>query len=268
MVCLVRSEDRKPSKRVFPLLQNLDLDTVTFEQVQGVGDPITIEDMNEQELQDLVLVNLARLAVSGEWTGLLEAGGGGGFIPATPNGVTGPRFLLAPIGTMGATDGQVAGSIGYLYACPFIAPKGNLSLTTDTSGGCSIRVVTGAASATTIIGVYDVDSGNNPRTLLATSTFDVSFGPGGEHTNAWDSAVTLNEGELYYVAWLRPSDESGTVELHCWEAYEVPALLWRNATSLKNLVYDIENSPMTSMPATFGTPDATNRELPCVGVVI
>jgi len=61
----MRSEDRKPSKRVFPLLQNLDLDSVTFSQVQGVGDSITIEDMNEQELQDLVLVNLARLVVSG-----------------------------------------------------------------------------------------------------------------------------------------------------------------------------------------------------------
>jgi len=52
----MRKEDRKPSKRVFPLLQNLDLDTVTFANVQGVGDSITIEDMNEQELQDLVLV--------------------------------------------------------------------------------------------------------------------------------------------------------------------------------------------------------------------
>jgi len=66
----MRAEDRKPSKRVFPLLQNLDLDTVTFAQVQSVGEPISIEDMNEQELQDLVLVNLARLCVSGEWTGL------------------------------------------------------------------------------------------------------------------------------------------------------------------------------------------------------
>jgi len=81
----MRSEDRKPSRRVFPLLQNLDLDTVTFAQVQGVGDPITIEDLNEQEMQDLVLVNLARLAVSGEWTGLLEAGGGGSGMPIFPN---------------------------------------------------------------------------------------------------------------------------------------------------------------------------------------
>jgi len=76
MVYLVRSEDRKPSRRVFPLLQNLDLDSVTFAQVQGVGDPITIEDMNEQEMIDLIIVNLARLVCAGEWNGLLTAGGG------------------------------------------------------------------------------------------------------------------------------------------------------------------------------------------------
>ena len=73
MVYLVRSEDRKPSRRVFPLLQNLDLDTVTFAQVQSTGEPISIEDMNEQEMLDLIIVNLARLAVAGDWTGLLDA---------------------------------------------------------------------------------------------------------------------------------------------------------------------------------------------------
>ena len=73
----MRDEDRKPSKRVFPLLQNLDLDNVTFAQVQGTGNPISIEDMNEQEMIDLVIVNLARLCVAGEWDGLLDSGGGG-----------------------------------------------------------------------------------------------------------------------------------------------------------------------------------------------
>jgi len=58
------------------MLQNLDLDTVTFAQVQSTGDPISIEDMNEQEMVDLIIVNLARLCVAGEWDGLLTAGGG------------------------------------------------------------------------------------------------------------------------------------------------------------------------------------------------
>ena len=57
----MRAEDRKPSKRVFPLLQNLDLDSVTFAQIQSTGNPISVEDMNVQEMFDLVLCNLARL---------------------------------------------------------------------------------------------------------------------------------------------------------------------------------------------------------------
>jgi len=69
----MRSEDRKPSKRVFPLLQNLDLDSVTFAQISSTGESITIQDMNEQEMIDLIIVNLARLCVAGEWSGLLSA---------------------------------------------------------------------------------------------------------------------------------------------------------------------------------------------------
>ena len=98
----MRSEDRKPSRRVFPLLQNLDLDTVTFAQVQGVGDPITIEDMNEQEMVDLIIVNLARLVCAGEWSGLLSAGGGSDapiYAPFTPTENSGDNGFtpIAPI---------------------------------------------------------------------------------------------------------------------------------------------------------------------------
>ena len=72
----MRTEDRKPSKRVFPLLQNTDLENVSFATLQSTGQPISIEDMNEQEMVDLIIVNLARLCVKAEWDGLLEAGGG------------------------------------------------------------------------------------------------------------------------------------------------------------------------------------------------
>jgi len=46
----MRAEDRKPSKRVFPLLQNLDLENVVFQNIAKVGNPISIQDMNEQEM--------------------------------------------------------------------------------------------------------------------------------------------------------------------------------------------------------------------------
>jgi len=61
----------KKSKRVYTLLQNIDLENVTFANIQGVGNTISIEEMSEDELRRLVLINLARLCVKGEWDGLL-----------------------------------------------------------------------------------------------------------------------------------------------------------------------------------------------------
>lgn len=60
----------KKSKRVYQLLQTKDL-TISFDQFDDVGKPITIEEMNEDELRRLVLINLARLTVKGEWNGIL-----------------------------------------------------------------------------------------------------------------------------------------------------------------------------------------------------
>ena len=59
------------SPRVYKLLKNTDLENVTNAQVTSVGDPITIEDLNREELIRLIIVNLARLSVKSEWDGLL-----------------------------------------------------------------------------------------------------------------------------------------------------------------------------------------------------
>ena len=65
------------SPRVYKLLKTKTLeagdqeDQIQFSDVQGVGDPITIEELNREELYLLVLVNFARLSVKQEWDGLL-----------------------------------------------------------------------------------------------------------------------------------------------------------------------------------------------------
>ena len=61
----------KKSPRVYTNLQNLDLDNVTFDNIQATGNPISIEMLNEDELRRLILVQLARLSVKSEWNGLL-----------------------------------------------------------------------------------------------------------------------------------------------------------------------------------------------------
>ena len=59
------------SPRVYTLLQNTDLENVTYANIASLGNPITAEELNEDELRRLVLVNLARLSVKSEWNGLI-----------------------------------------------------------------------------------------------------------------------------------------------------------------------------------------------------
>ena len=59
------------SPRVYKLLQNTTLAAITNDDLTSVGDPISIEQLNEDELRRLVLVQLARLTVKQEWDGLL-----------------------------------------------------------------------------------------------------------------------------------------------------------------------------------------------------
>ena len=59
------------SPRVYKLFKNTTLENVTNANITSVGDPISIEMLNEDELRRLVLVQLARLTVKQEWDGLL-----------------------------------------------------------------------------------------------------------------------------------------------------------------------------------------------------
>jgi len=195
----MRPEDRKPSKRVFPLLQNLDLDGVTFAQVQSTGNSISIEDMNEQELQDLVLVNLARLCVSSEWTGLLEAGGGGNEFNAVPtdynwDGDGDPIRIMAtaPYGTIERSHTTASGDNNNLRFHPFISPStGTISEVDFYVGGAS--TTTGAVD----MGFYS-DNDGVPQTFLGEFVLaTTSTGIITQTTSSED--IDLVKGTQYWV---------------------------------------------------------------------
>jgi len=59
------------SPRVYKLLKTTDLDSLTDDDLISIGNPITIEELNREELRRLVLVQFARLSVKQEWNGLL-----------------------------------------------------------------------------------------------------------------------------------------------------------------------------------------------------
>ena len=201
----MRAEDRKPSKRVFPLLQNLDLDTVTFSQVQSVGDPISIEDMNEQEMVDLIIVNLARLCVAGEWTGLLTAASGGNNFNVnlvSSELVTNDVFqiaLQAPWGSGDTATDSLAVDQPQYY--PFIAPQ-----TGDVS---SMMInISSAGANNLLVGIYSDDDGL-PKTLAGYATFDASS-TGSVSQTSFSATLSLEVGVQYWLGWVRSSADSLT----------------------------------------------------------
>ena len=59
------------SPRVYKLLKTTDLDSLTDDDLISVGNPITIEELNREEMIRLIIVQFARLSVKNEWDGLL-----------------------------------------------------------------------------------------------------------------------------------------------------------------------------------------------------
>jgi len=205
----MRAEDRKPSKRVFPLLQNLDLDTVTFAQVQSTGEPISIQDMNEQEMLDLIIVNLARLVCAGEWNGLLTAGG-----TPTMNAVIADASTISStydINRIDATPpwGQTTGNNGTVSRdepqwAPFISPK------SGDVASISIDINSVAASAVNLdVAIYSDDDGL-PNAKLTEAVFDAEVDGLTTQTSLTGTA-TLEAGTQYWYAWVRDAGTSFTI---------------------------------------------------------
>lgn len=60
------------SQRIYELLKETDLENLSYAQFQAVAEKIFIEPENEDEMRRLVLVQLARMAVRGDWDGFLS----------------------------------------------------------------------------------------------------------------------------------------------------------------------------------------------------
>jgi hypothetical protein len=247
----MRAEDRQPSKRVFPLLQNLDLDTVTFAEVQSVGDPISIQDMNEQEMVDLIIVNLARLCVAGEWSGLLEAGGGT-FNAVLPTSVgTSTRYQLAmatPFGNTGQTSNTGFTDFSQPRAYPFVAAE---------SGDVSeigIKVAASTASADALVGIYSTSDGK-PDALLGYADIELSS-TGEIFQTSLSATITLVAGTNYFYCIGEDASASGGTLTGVNGDYVTPlGVSYEVATYQTCYRHD---TAVTALPATF-VADATRQ---------
>ena len=129
------------SKRIYELLKETDLENLSYAQFQGVAEKLFIEPENEDEMRRLVLVQLARMAVRGDWDGFLTGGGGSGGAPTNAeyvvmslNGtLTNERVLTAGTG-IGFVDGG-AGSTLTVYNAGVTALTAGSGITVSSSTG-------------------------------------------------------------------------------------------------------------------------------------
>ena len=200
--------DATRSDRIYPLLQNLDLENLAFATLQGTGETLNIEEMNEDELRRLVLVNLARLSVKGEWDGLLTAASAGSFnVELTSGDDIEATYALnridstPPFGMNTGNSGVTSRNEPMFF--PFIAAE---SSTVD-----SIVVnISGAAGSpcNAVVAIYSDNNGVPQTKLGSDATFDATST--GQVAQTSVGTITLVRGTQYWVGWTRSASVSYT----------------------------------------------------------
>jgi len=202
--CVPLPDANKRSPRVYTNLQNIDLSTVTFANVEATGDPIQIEDINEDELRRIVLVNLARMCVAGEWTGLLEAGGGTQYAlePIDASQLTTYNYFV-PWGrdrTQSDTPSSATMEDKAVFR-RFIAPL------TGTIGNITVQTgVTQSSKDDCKLAIYSTTNGL-PGTRIGDISIDVNGGAGLYTSSSWATAPPLEIGLTYWIGF---APEGGT----------------------------------------------------------
>ena len=186
----------KRSDRVYTLLQNTDLENLAFATLQSTGQTIAIEEMSEDELRRLVLVNLARLSVKGEWDGLLSTGSSGAsFVLPNDDSGTNNRFIISQGPVWGCADVSSTANLSIAskpMAFPFIAPKtGNVT-------EIGINITTGSA-ANVYVAIYSSDSNGMADSRLGYATIDTTS-TGSIYQTSITGTIELKAGVQYWYA--------------------------------------------------------------------
>jgi hypothetical protein len=202
--------DATKDQRIYQLLKNIDLGNLTFDQFQDAAQTVFAEPEAEDTLRRIVLVNLARMAVAGDWAGLTTAAaGGGGMSPGTPTGyATNYNFQqLATTAGYGTSTSRSGTNIFGQSQWPHFFPT--MMSTSGEIATMTIYCSTAVASSNYRIGFYDADDNGNPRTLLGYGDFDCSStGTLTVSKAAMSATVTTVRDGIYYYAIVRTTGGS------------------------------------------------------------
>jgi len=253
----------KKSPRVYTNLQNLDLDNVTFANIQATGNNIAVEEMNEDEMRRLVLVNLARLVTAGEWTGLLEAGGGSSVLGVGAGVKTGAVYSTiskqAPFGR-GEPDTAMTWNSDAVFYIPVIAPL------TATMDQVTLRVTTASAGGgDMLVALYNSDSDTGVPTTQASDEVTVDGSATGFISVDFSSPPAVTVGGLYYFGMARTLDNV-SFEAHLTE--NETNFGGQEAASHSNRNMLTETGVDNSLPATATAANILAATYACPSIVV
>ncbi|AXH78804.1 MAG: tail fiber protein [Circular genetic element sp.] len=145
------------SKRIYELLKETDLENLSYAQFQGVAEKLFIEPENEDEMRRLVLVQLARMAVRGDWDGFLTGGGGSGGAPTDAeyvvmalNGTLTNERKLTAGARITITDGGGGGNVTIAAdASPVTKLVAGTNITLSPATGLGDVTITAASGSVT-----------------------------------------------------------------------------------------------------------------------
>ncbi len=143
------------SKRIYELLKETDLENLSYAQFQAVAEKLFIEPENEDEMRRLVLVQLARMAVRGDWDGFLTGGGGGGGAPTDAeyvvmalNGTLTNERKLTAGSRITITDGGAGGNVTIAAdASPVTSLVAGTNITLSPASGLGDVTITAAGGS-------------------------------------------------------------------------------------------------------------------------
>lgn len=266
--------DATPDKRIYELLKTVDLENLTFSDLQAVGQTIFAEQGAEDELRRLVLVNLARLSLQ-EWTGLTSAGGGGVGYPSdfwqpngwTPNAVGYGKFNdnFNQVPVMARHTNNIVNDYDtYYYGAP-IQVNVDGSYTTITYG-CT----TAQTGSELDCAIYSVDDYARPLTKIGTCTLTLTTTgyQTATVTEATTGSMTLSKGDIIWFFFKNTStgnDGAITVNTSTNSTMKLGVIDVAGTFSLYNTLI------MNSLPATIANSDVIgvgHQDIPSLGAVI
>jgi len=189
--------DADPDKRMYKLLKNIDLENLTFEQFQSTAQTVFAEPESEDTLRRIVLIQMSRMAVAGDWNGLTTAAGTTNGMFTAPvevfTGSTGALVYRIPAQAAGGLVASYTTAVG-MYLMPFMG--------TDASTIDAFQIyAANTTGTTTLVGVYSTDTEGLPDTLLTQASFTTSS-TGVLTQTSVTGTFTMVKGVSYYLSWI------------------------------------------------------------------